>query len=132
MSLKTPGFLVLTAIALAGCGGKSVPDPEVEHCAIIAGRATQVYGAITIVRVHDWVLGDVKGVQMRFAYPPEYSDFRFGNITCTYDYAVETRRNPERVIRVQSVYFRGRYLSESELKFLNTSPFRPQPEFKLD
>jgi len=124
--------LMVLLLALASCGSEPAQmEPEVEHCAITAGRATQTYGDITIVRMHHWTLENVRGVQLRFEYPPEYEEFRFGNIQCTYEFSLATRSNPDRIVYAQSVYFKGRYLSENELRFLNTSPFRPQPKFKL-
>ena len=123
---------LLTVLALASCDASPPAiEPEVEHCAITAGRATQTYGEITIVRMRYWTLEDVRGVQLRFEYPPDYEEFRFGNILCTYAFPLDIRSDPKRIVKAQSVYFKGRYLSESELHFLNTSPFRPQPKFKL-
>jgi len=124
--------MVLAVLVLASCGQEPpLIEPEVEHCAITAGRATQTYGDITIVRMHHWTLENVRGVQLRFEYPPDYTEFRFGNIMCTYAFTLDIRVDPNRIVKAQSVYFKGRYLSENELHFLNTSPFRPQPKFKL-
>ena len=124
--------VVLAAVVLSSCEQQPPSiEPEVEHCAITAGRATQTYGDITIVREHHWTLENVRGVQLRFEYPPDYEEFRFGNIQCTYEFSLATRADPHRVVYAQSVYFKGRYLSENELRFLNTSPFRPQPIFKV-
>lgn len=117
---------------LASCGQEPPTiEPEVEHCAITAGRATQTYGDITIVRMHHWTLENVRGVQLRFEYPPDYTEFRFGNIMCTYAFTLDIRADPNRIVKAESVYFKGRYLSENELNFLNTSPFRPKPVFKI-
>lgn len=124
--------MVLAMFVLTSCAQDPPKiEPEVEHCAITAGRATQTYGDITIVRMHHWTLENVRGVQLRFEYPPDYSEFRFGNIMCTYPFTLDIRADPNRIVKAQSVYFKGRYLSESELNFLNTSPFRPKPKFKI-
>jgi len=136
MNVKTSAHrsfnAILAVFVLTSCGQEPPSiEPEVEHCAITAGRATQTYGDITVVRMHHWTLENVRGVQLRFEYPPDYQDFRFGNITCTYTFTLDIRADHRRVVNAQSVYFKGRYLSENELRFLNTSPFRPQPKFKI-
>lgn len=136
MDVKTSALCsfnaVLAVFVLTSCDQEPpFNEPEVEHCAITAGRATQTYGDVTIVRIHHWTLENVRGVQLRFEYPPDYRNFRFGNIMCTYAFTLDVRSDPNRVVYAQSVYFKGRYLSENELRFLNTSPFRPQPKFKI-
>lgn len=107
-------------------------EPEVAHCATIVGRATQVYGDITIIGVQVADLGDARTVRLRFAYPPGNEDFSVGNISCSYAFAFANRSDPKRVVRASSVYFKGRDLSENELYILNTSPFRALPKFKLN
>lgn len=107
-------------------------EPEVTHCATIVGRATQVYGEITIIGVHTADVGDMRTVHLRFAYPPDNTEFSVGNITCSYAFSLDSRADPNRVVNAASVYFKGRALSENELYKLNTSPFRALPKFKLN
>lgn len=119
-------------MVLAACSKEPQQrEPEVEHCATLAGIATESYGQITIVRVRYNDLENVRSVQLRFEYPPEYTEFKVGNIACGYAFDLRTRADKNRIINAQSVYFRGRALSASELNYLNTSPFRPRPKFKV-
>lgn len=118
---------------IAACAEEPRQWPrEIEHCATTAGRATESYGDITIIGVRHWVLEDVRSVQLRFSYPPENPDFKVGVILCAYDFGLDVRADPDRIVKAKSVYFKGRYLSEGELEFLNTSLFRPRPEFKIE
>lgn len=127
------GFGLCLCVGLVGCTDEAPrPEPEVAHCATIVGRATQVYGEITIIGVQTADVGDVRTVQLRFAYPPENTEFSVGNITCSYAFSLDTRANPKRIVTAASVYFKGRALSENELYYLNTSPFRALPKFKLN
>ncbi|OEJ67998.1 hypothetical protein BEN30_06915 [Magnetovibrio blakemorei] len=118
---------------LVGCTDEAPRlEPEVAHCAIIVGRATQVYGEITIIGVQTADVGDVRTVHLRFAYPSDSTEFSVGNITCSYAFSLDSRVNPKRVVKAASVYFKGRALSENELHYLNTSPFRALPKFKIN
>jgi hypothetical protein len=108
-------------LGLLGCTDDAPRlEPEVAHCAIIVGRATQVYGDITIIGVHTADVGDMRTVQLRFAYPPENTDFRVGTITCSYAFSLDLRADPKRVVKAASVYFRAfPTINESKLDLLN-------------
>ena len=134
MRWSHPGLVTLTALVglgLAACeGDKARFEPEVLHCATVAGLATNSYGDIIVTRAHHWVLDNVRSVQLNFDYPPD-AEFKRGNIVCMYDFDLSIRADPERVVKAKNVYFKGRYFSVGELKFVNTSMFRPTPEFKV-
>ena len=95
-------------------------------------RATQIYGSITIIGVRTWDLENIRRVQLKFEYPPpEHRAFRTGYIVCAYDFDFAARADLDRVPMAKAVYYKGRYLSENELDYLNRSLFRPHPEFKI-
>jgi len=133
MDWKRPIFPVVCAVAvLTACGeGRRDRELEVEHCATVAGLATETYGEITVIRVRHWVLENVRTVQLNFEYPPEVTEFRTGHIVCAYDFNLSVRADADRVPKALTVYFKGRYLSGDELKYVNTSLFRPVPKFKV-
>ncbi|MFC1672812.1 hypothetical protein ACFL12_01555 [Pseudomonadota bacterium] len=120
----------LALFVLAACGEEpSRWSPEIEHCAVIAGRATEELNTITVVKVKVQDLVDTRTVQLRFEYPAGGEGAPVGNIICVYD--VKMRTEGARAVKAQAVHFKGRYLSENELNFLNSSPFRALPEFKI-
>jgi len=120
-----------TAVLLLGACAEEPArwEPEVEQCATIVGRTTEMFGSIVITKVHLWDVDTVRNVQLRFDYPPDMGDVGTGLIVCTYDY--DPRGAADRIVKAQAVYYKGRYLDESELYYVNTSPFRPRPEFKI-
>ncbi len=127
---------VVTTMLLAACDGdgpNSGPSLEAKNCATIAGRATDKFSDLVIISLNQWEIKDARGVQLRFEYPSdeEPGETAIGYITCTYPLTLAMRANLDRIIMVKSVMFKGRYLSKREIKFLNDSPFRPHPKFKL-
>lgn len=129
---KTSLWLAMCAFSLMGCGKEpSNMEPEVLHCASVAGLATDTYGDITVVRVRHWVLENTRSVQLNFEYPPDVEEFKTGHIVCTYDFPLSVRSDPDRTLNAKTVYFKGRHFSESELNYVNTSMFRPRPNFKV-
>ncbi len=124
-------FACLAGLGLAACGGEDARfEPEVHHCAAVAGLASEDFGEITVTRVNSWMLEDVRSVQLNFDYAPGGA-LKSGYIVCAYDFNLSLRADPERVPKAKSVYYKGRYFSAGELSYVNTSPFRPAPEFKI-
>ena len=120
-----------TALAvLSACADEPAPwEAEVEHCGTVTGRTTEMFGKIVVTKVHMWDGDGVRHVQLRFDYPPEMGDVGKGLIVCSYDY--DPASPADRVVTATAVHYKGRYLAESELYYVNTSPFRPRPEFKV-
>lgn len=104
-------------------------DAEVEQCATITGRTTRMFGSIIITKVRVWDGDGVRNVQLRFDYPSEMGDVGIGLIACTYAY--DPAAPADRIVEARAVFYKGRYLDKSELYYVNTSPFRPRPEFKV-
>lgn len=128
--LLTIAPLVAVFGLLSACADESLPwEAEVEQCATITGRTTQMFGNIVITKVHMWDGDGVRNVQLRFDYPPEMGDVGKGLIACSYDY--DPAAPADRVVKAKAVHYKGRYLDESELYYVNTSPFRPRPDFKV-
>lgn len=120
----------LALSALVACGEEPRRwSPEVEHCAVIAGRATEELNTITVVKVKVQDLVETRTVQLRFEYPSSDENTPVGNIICVY--GAKAGAGSARAVKAQAVHFKGRYLSENELNFLNSSPFRALPEFKI-
>lgn len=131
MAYKLSVLAVLSAVLLIACEGDTQSiEPEVDHCATVAGRATQIYGKITVIDTRHWEMENIRRVQLRFEYPPGHETFQTGYIICAYDFGLDRRADPDRIPMAKAVYFKGRYLSENELEFLNKSLFRPHPKFK--
>ncbi|MCW8915801.1 MAG: hypothetical protein OQK24_08100 [Magnetovibrio sp.] len=127
---------VVTTLFLIACDNNtsaSSPSLEAKNCATIAGRATDKFSDLVVIDAKQWDAQDIRGVQLRFEYPSndEPGETAVGFITCTYPLSLEMRTKSDRVIMVKTVMFKGRYLSEREIRFLNDSPFRPHPKFKL-
>jgi len=133
MTRAIPALAFISTAILSSCGPQDPVElaPEVKHCAIVAGLATQSYGEISVIEMKDSVLGETRQVQLRFEYPKTAEQTEVGAIKCGYDFGPEARANPKRIVKVKEVHYGGRYLSEDELKFVNTSMFAPRPKFKL-
>lgn len=138
---RTP---VLTASALVGvltlaaCGEDAPPpvfDPEQDHCARAVDRLmrtdVKIDGHPVILDAQAWTQEDVRNVRVRFEYPPNPEELERGTALCTYDFAYEVRNDPKRNPRATAIYFRGRYLSETELLLLNAGLRGLKPDYRI-
>ena len=133
---------VLSALAailvLASCGDpQSAPPlgPEEDHCARDVERLIkpEVFegGAPLITHVSAATNEDIRNVRVRYDYPPNPEELEKGTILCTYAFPYEARNDQARIVKAQSVYFRGRYLSETELLLLNAALRGLKPDYKV-
>ena len=128
-------WIGLSCIGLAACDGAEHDfSPEAFDCATIAGRVTDEYNELVVHKLRDWDSEGIRGVRLHFSYPsPTDPEARIKDtIQCTYPFTLENRSDLNRMIKLDSVMYGGRYLSKRELEFLNKSPFRPVPVFELE
>lgn len=113
--------ITLATALLAACGDGGAPlDPEADHCSRAAQRLTRDDGPIAIIEAKGWTTGDVRSVQVRFAYAEgNPAGLSHGNIQCIYAFPITVRGDAGRLPQAQSLYFRNRHLSENELLLLN-------------
>lgn len=124
------------AVATASCD-QPVPTlgPEADHCSravhrLIKGEVEQ--GGVPVVTdVQAWTVDDTRNVRVRFDYPANAENLEAGTIMCAYAYPYEVQKDPERFVKAQSIYFRGRYLSETELLLLNAGLRGLNPDYKI-
>ena len=129
--------MLAVTVATASCDKPPAPPlgPEADHCARAVERLIkpEVYegGAPLVTDVQAWTVEDVRNVRVRYDYPPNPEELEKGTIMCTYGFPYEVRNDRARIVKAQSVYFRGRYLSETELLLLNAALRGLKPDYKI-